>query len=122
MIHSLYFDTFESLNNLKAGRHDMIQCQNVCKSFNQKIVINEINLEIPDGQIFGLLGPSGAGKSTLIKILTGQLAFDSGSVTILDKRAENLTGKDKKKIGIMMEEFGVYERLSCIDYLGNYDW
>lgn len=100
----------------------MIQCQNVCKSFNQKIVINEINLEIPDGQIFGLLGPSGAGKSTLIKILTGQLAFDSGSVTILDKRAENLTGKDKKKIGIMMEEFGVYERLSCIDYLGNYDW
>ena len=47
----------------------MIQCQNVYKSFNEKTVINGINLEIPDGQIFGLLGPSGAGKTTLIKIL-----------------------------------------------------
>ena len=93
----------------------MIQCQNVYKRFNKKTVINRINLEIPDGQIFGLLGPSGAGKTTLIKILTDQLTFDSGSVTILNKSVKILTGDDKKKIGIMMEQFGVYERLSCID-------
>lgn len=95
----------------------MIQCQNVYKSFNKKTVINKINLEITDRQIFGLLGTSGAGKTTLIKILTDQIAFDSGSVYILNKSVENLTGEDKKKIGIMTEQFGVYESLSCIDNL-----
>lgn len=98
----------------------MIQCQNVYKSFNKKTVINGISLEISGGQIFGLLGPSGAGKTTLIQILTDQLAYDSGSISILNKNVEELTGADKKKIGIMMEEFGVYERLSCIDNLNIY--
>ena len=77
----------------------MIQSQNVYKSFNRKTVINGINLEISDGQIFGLLGPSGAGKTTLIKILTDQLSYDSGFVNILNKSVEKLTGEDKKKIG-----------------------
>lgn len=98
----------------------MIQCHNVYKSFNNKTVINGIDIDIPNGQIFGLLGPSGAGKTTLIKILTGQLAYDSGSVTILNKSVEKLTGEDKKKIGIMMDQFGVYERLSCVDNLKIY--
>lgn len=98
----------------------MIECQNVCKSFDKKIVLNSINFHIPDGEIFGLLGPSEAGKTTLIKILTGQLAYDSGSIKILNKRVEKLTGEDKKKIGIMMDQFGVYERLSCADNLKIY--
>lgn len=101
-------------------RGNLIQCQDVYKSFNKKTVINGINLEISDGQIFGLLGPSGAGKTTLIKILTDQLSYDSGSVNILNKSVEKLTGEDKKKIGIMMDQFGVYERLSCLDNLKIY--
>ncbi len=95
----------------------MIQCKDVYKSFNKKPVLKGIEFEIPDGKIFGLLGPSGAGKTTLIKILTGQLTFDRGSVKILDKAVEKLTGEDRKKIGIMMDQFGVYERLSCADNL-----
>lgn len=59
-------------------------------------------------------------RCALIQILTGQLAYDSGSISILNKNVEELTGADKKKIGIMMEEFGVYERLSCIDNLKIY--
>lgn len=98
----------------------MIECQNVCKSFDKKIVLNSIDFHIPDGEIFGLLGPSGAGKTTLIKILTGQLAYNSGSVKILNKGVEKLTGEDKKKIGIMMDQFGVYERFSCADNLKIY--
>ena len=95
----------------------MIQCKDVYKSFDKKPVLKEIEFEIPDGKIFGLLSPSGAGKTTLIKILTGQLTFDRGSVKILDKAVEKLTGEDRKKIGIMMDQFGVYERLSCADNL-----
>lgn len=98
----------------------MIQCQNVYKSFDKRTVLNGINFDIPDGKIFGLLGPSGAGKTTLIKIMTGQLDFDEGIVRTLDKDVAKLTGEDKKKIGIMMDQFGVYERLSCADNLKIY--
>ena len=95
----------------------MIQCSGITKSFTDKKVLSGISFDIPDGQIFGLLGPSGAGKTTLIKILTGQLSFDDGSAMILQKNVRRLTGEDKKKIGIMMDQFGVYERLSCYDNL-----
>ncbi len=95
----------------------MIRCDDVYRSFSGKNVLSGIDLGIGDGEIFGLLGPSGAGKTTLIKILTGQLAFDKGSVAVFDKDVSSLSGEDKKKFGIMMDQFGVYERLSCIDNL-----
>ena len=95
----------------------MINCKNVQKSFSGKKVLSGINFDIEDGEIFGLLGPSGAGKTTLIKILTGQLGFDAGTVIVMNKPVASLTGSDKKNIGIMMDRFGVYERLSCFDNL-----
>lgn len=98
----------------------MIKCNNVAKSFDDKAVLKGISFDITEGQIFGLLGPSGAGKTTLIKILTGQLSFDGGEVITLDKEIEKLTGEDKRKIGIMMDQLGVYERLSCSDNLKIY--
>ena len=91
----------------------MIQCQKLCKSFDEHEVLKGIDLNIPRGSIFGLLGPSGAGKTTLIKILTGQIKYDGGNVSVFGKEAGKLTGEDKKKFGIMMDNFGVYERFSC---------
>ena len=98
----------------------MIQCSGITKSFTDKKVLSGISFDIPDGQIFGLLGPSGAGQTTLIKILTGQLSFDDGSAMILQRNVRHLSGEDRKKIGIMMDQFGVYERLSCYDNLKIY--
>ena len=91
----------------------MIQCQSLHKSYKANEVLKGINLDIPKGTIFGLLGPSGAGKTTLVKILTGQIAYNSGTVKVLDKTPASLTGNDKKKFGIMMDNFGIYERFSC---------
>ena len=91
----------------------MIQCINLQKKFGSHEVLKDVSFDISDGAIFGLLGPSGAGKTTIIKILTGQLNYDGGTVKILGKDPLELTGEEKKKFGIMMDNFGVYERFSC---------
>ena len=58
----------------------IIQCKNVSKSFGEKIAIEDINLSIPSGGIFGLLGPNGAGKTTLIRIINRITIPNSGEV------------------------------------------
>lgn len=94
-----------------------IVISNITKVFGEKTVLDGINLEIGKGEIFGLLGPSGAGKTTLIKILTGQLKAEQGNSIINGVDSQKLTGKDYSGFGIMMDNFGVYERLSCFDNL-----
>lgn len=85
--------------------------------FNDKKVLDGIDLQVAQGEIFGLLGPSGAGKTTLIKILTGQLVPSTGKTHVFGKPTSALTGKDYRHLGIMMDSFGLYERLSCFDNL-----
>lgn len=89
-------------------------------SFDDKKVLENININIGEGEIFGLLGPSGAGKTTLINILTGQLKSSSGKCTIYGINSTNMSGEDYKKIGVMMDNFGLYERMSCYDNLKFY--
>ena len=98
-----------------------IQTNDISKSFGEKTVLESINLSIEKGEIFGLLGPSGAGKTTLIKILTGQLKADHGTAIINGINSQQLKGTDYSSFGIMMDNFGVYERLSCFDNLKIFD-
>lgn len=94
-----------------------IEINNVSKSFGEKKVLDGISLSIHKGEIFGLLGPSGAGKTTLIKILTGQLKARQGTTAINGIDSQQLKGDDYRSFGIMMDNFGVYERLNCFDNL-----
>ena len=95
----------------------MIEAKKICKKYAEREVLSGIDLDIRPGMIFGLLGPSGAGKTTLIKIITGQLVFESGEVKVFGKNVADLTGEDKRQIGIMMDDHGVYERMSCAENL-----
>lgn len=95
----------------------MISCRNLSKSFGDHKVLDRISFDVPEGIIVGLLGPSGAGKTTLIKILTGQLVFDRGDVSVMDKDVTELKGTDRDKFGIMMDNFGLYERFTCKENL-----
>ena len=96
---------------------DAIKINNISKSFGSKTALDDINLDVEEGEIFGLLGPSGAGKTTLIKILTGQLKGEHGTTAINGINSQQLKSTDYSSFGIMMDNFGVYERLSCFDNL-----
>lgn len=104
-------------NKIKKMENEKIVIGGLSHSFKNHMVLNNIDLKIRKGEIFGLLGPSGAGKTTLIKILTGQLTPTNGDTNILGKDSQKLNGEDYRKIGIMMDNFGLYERLSCYDNL-----
>ncbi len=95
----------------------IMDVHNLTHRFGDKTVLDNINFKIAKGEIFGLLGPSGAGKTTLIKILTGQLIPSGGNATVLGKPTSAFNGSDYQRLGIMMDNFGLYERLSCYDNL-----
>lgn len=94
-----------------------IEIKEICKSFGEKKVLDGISFSVENGEILGLLGPSGAGKTTLIRILTGQLKGERGEALVNGINSSELTGRECRQFGIMMDDFGLYERLSCFDNL-----
>lgn len=86
----------------------IIQCKNVSKSFGEKIAIEDINLSIPSGGIFGLLGPNGAGKTTLIRIINRITIPNSGEVLF---NGLPIRQSDVERIGYMPEERGLYRKM-----------
>ena len=95
----------------------MIKIQNVSKSYKKgKKVIDNINLEIEDGEIFGFLGPNGAGKTTTIKMITGVLDIDEGDIFIDDKSIINPI-EAKKHIGYVSDNPDTFLKLKGIEFL-----
>lgn len=97
-----------------------IVASNVGHIFDDKRVLGHVNIQIEAGEIFGLLGPSGAGKTTLINILTGQLKNTDGKCEINGIESNQLAGEQYMQMGIMMDDFGLYDRMSCFDNLKFY--
>lgn len=96
---------------------DIIEIKHLSKKFGEKQVINGININVRKQEIFGLLGPSGAGKTTIIKILTGQLLCTSGSAKVFNTETKKLSDLEYSQIGMVMDNSGVYSRLTCYDNL-----
>lgn len=87
----------------------LIEVNNLSFSFGEKQILKDISLTVEKEDIIGLLGPSGAGKTTLVNILTGQLKLQNGVIKTFHNR--NLIS------GIMMDSFGLYDRLTVWDNL-----
>ena len=96
----------------------MIEIKNISKEYKKnKKVINDISLEIKDGEIFGFLGPNGAGKTTTIKMITGILEIDEGDILIDGKSIKKEPIEAKKQIGLVPDNPDVFLKLKGIEYL-----
>lgn len=90
----------------------IIECREVCKNFGEKVALDHVSLDIPEGQIFGLLGPNGAGKTTLIRIIN-RITIPNGGEVLFQGRP--ITQSDVEKIGYMPEERGLYRKMKVGD-------
>ena len=99
------------------GYNTLIELEHVSKAFGEKEALKDVTFNVEKGEILGVLGPSGAGKTTLIKILTGQLYSDMGIAKIFDKECRYLKDEDYERMGMVLDDSGVYERMSCFDNL-----
>ena len=89
----------------------------VSKSFGDIHAVRDLDIEINEGTVYGLLGPNGSGKSTTMRMMLGLITSDSGNVSILglDPRADSL--KVKQQIGYVPESPRLYEYLTGMEYL-----
>lgn len=95
----------------------MIRVENLTKSYGSVEALRQVSFEVKPGEIVGLLGPNGAGKSTTIKILTGYLHQDSGTVTIDGLDILTQTQAVQAQIGYLPENTPLYGDLSVQNYL-----
>ncbi len=97
----------------------MLQIKNISKTYKKASVkaIDDVSLEIEDGDIFGFIGPNGAGKSTTIKCVVGIHSYDSGEILFDGKSIKDDPIAYKKKIAYVPDNPDIYEHLTGIGYL-----
>ncbi len=97
----------------------MLHITNLSKSYgkNQIKALNNLNLEVNRGEIFGFLGPNGAGKTTTIKLITGILKIDTGTIKVNGVDISKDPLQAKMQIGFVPDNPEIFNRLTGIEYL-----
>ena len=98
----------------------MLKIEHLNKQFGNFQAVDDLNLHIEKGELFGFVGHNGAGKTTTMKITAGLLDATSGSITIDGVNAFKERKKIKRKIGYMPDFFGVYDNLKALEYMEFY--
>ena len=94
-----------------------VETSGLKKSFDTTEAVRGVDLRINKGDLFGLIGPDGAGKTTLMRLLTGVMTPDSGSIKIFDTDAVNRKTETGMMIGYMPQRFSLYEELTVDENL-----
>jgi ABC-2 type transport system ATP-binding protein len=87
------------------------------KSYGRQVALAGLNLEVPSGVVYGFLGPNGAGKTTTMRLLTGLIRPDSGSITLLGQPFDRSKSKLLQEVGALIEAPSLYPHLSARDNL-----
>ena len=97
----------------------MIDLQHVTKTYakNGKKAVDDLTLTVEGGELFGFIGPNGAGKTTTIKLMTGILKADAGSVTMAGHRIDQDRIAAQRLIGFVPDGNDLYDRLTGMEYL-----
>jgi len=95
----------------------MIELKDLTKKYVDFTAVNNLNLSIQKGEIFGFIGPNGAGKTTTIKMLSGVLEPTSGSIMIAGISMKDHPEKAKSKIGFIPDRPYLYEKLTGMEFL-----
>lgn len=99
---------------------EIIKAKGLTRKFAALTAVNELDLDIPEGEIFGLVGPDGAGKTTTMRLLTGILEPDSGEAWVYNKHIVREAEELKENIAYMSQRFGLYEDLTVIENINFY--
>ncbi len=95
----------------------MLKIRELKKTYGNFHALDGLNMDIEDGALYGFVGPNGAGKTTTIRIITGLLQPDSGTVEIDGINALKEPRRLKEKIGYVPDYFGVYDNLKVREYM-----
>lgn len=89
-----------------------IETNGLTKRYGDIMAVNNLDLRVEEGEVFGFLGPNGAGKSTTINVLLGYMSPTDGSATILSHDIETESRELRRRTGVLPENVSVYDRLS----------
>lgn len=110
-------DNIERTENTSAKT--VVKIENLVKRYKELVALDHFDLEIKEGEIFGLLGPNGSGKTTTINCLLSLLAFDKGTIEIFGKKMTPVSYDIKREIGVIMQNVAVFDEMTVyenIDY------
>jgi ABC-2 type transport system ATP-binding protein len=93
---------------------DAIVISKVRKTFGSKVAVDDLDLSVPEGALYGLIGPNGAGKTTAIRMIMSILFPDSGQISVLGRRSAS---ESKDRIGYLPEERGLYRKMRVGQFL-----
>lgn len=100
----------------------MIDIRNVHKNFGEFEALKGLNLQIEEGEIFGIIGKSGSGKSTLLRCINGLISVDTGKIIVDGTEVQNLENQDlldfRKNIGMIFQHFSLVSRLNVFENIG----
>jgi sodium transport system ATP-binding protein len=95
----------------------MIVVENVVKRFGRNIVVDGVSFVAEDGKITGLLGPNGAGKTTTMRLISGLMDLDAGTVAIDGRDVSTHRGASDANLGVLPDESGMYDRLTGREHI-----
>lgn len=100
----------------------MIDIRNVHKNFGEFEALKGLNLQIEEGEIFGIIGKSGSGKSTLLRCINGLISVDAGKIIVDGTEVQNLENQElldfRKNIGMIFQHFSLVSRLNVFENIG----
>ncbi len=90
----------------------MIEARNLTKRYKGRVAVNNVDLEVEEGEIFGILGPNGAGKTTTLEMIEGLRTPDAGTITVDGIDAVKESDRVRKIIGVQLQSTALFPYLS----------